>query len=350
MSGIDDLCRLPIVLAPMAGGPSTPELTAAVSEAGGLGVLAGGYLSPEELGRRIAAVERLTDRPFGANLFSPPARAETSPEQAAELRRYRELLVELGYPPELLPETPVFDDDGYRAKLEVVADSRAAVVSTAFGYPDEAATRLLRSRGKAIALKATTPEEIEYFDKADCDAIVVQGREAGGHRATVLSPPEAGSSFTLSELLDHAHGATSKPVVAAGGIATASDVEGALRRGAAAAQAGTAFLLAEEAGTKETHRRALQELRGRSTTLTRAFSGRLARGIGNAFIERVGERAPGLYPELHHLTSGLRAEANGAGDAEALNLWAGVGFPSAEAAPAARIVEALAAGAAAQTK
>ena len=188
MSGIDDLCRLPIVLAPMAGGPSTPELTAAVSEAGGLGVLAGGYLSPEELGRRIAAVERLTDRPFGANLFSPPARAETSPEQAAELRRYRELLVELGYPPELLPETPVFDDDGYRAKLEVVADSRAAVVSTAFGYPDEAATRLLRSRGKAIALKATTPEEIEYLDKADCDAIVVQGREAGGHRATVLSP------------------------------------------------------------------------------------------------------------------------------------------------------------------
>ena len=94
----------------------------------------------------------------------------------------------------------------------------------------------------------------------------------------------------------------------------------------------------------------MQELRGRSTTLTRAFSGRLARGIGNAFIERVGERAPGLYPELHHLTSGLRAEANGAGDAEALNLWAGVGFPSAEAAPAARIVEALAAGAAAQTK
>ncbi len=141
--------------------------------------------------------------------------------------------------------------------------------------------------------------------------------------------------------MEYALSQANKPVIAAGGIATAEEALALLRRGAWAIQVGTHFLLADEAGTKQTHKIALKELRGRPTTLTKAFTGKPARTIANAFTEKYSQSAPSMYPELHHLTSELRANANCTGDAESLNLWAGVNYGCAHSAPAADIVDEL---------
>lgn len=236
---------------------------------------------------------------------------------------------------------PLRGDDFYREKIDIALSSQAQVVSFTFGYPDETLIHEFQEAEKSVVLNATTPHEIDFLASTSCDAICVQGAEAGGHRATVLSTESEGSTHSTSELLEYALSKVSKPVIAAGGIATAKEALALLRRGAWAIQVGTHFLLADEAGTKQTHKIALKELRGRPTTLTKAFTGRPARTITNTFTEKYSQSAPSMYPELHHLTSELRANANYAGDVESLNLWAGVNYGCARSAPAADIVDEL---------
>ena len=320
-----DAVERPVVLAPLAGGPSTPELTAAVCEAGGLGFLAFGYLSPDDAAERLAATSALTARPFGVNVFAP------GPRSTADVGAYAARLAAAGLAP--LGE-PRWDDDRWEAKLDLLRSHPPAAVSFTFGCP---AAEVIASLPCEVWVTVTSAAEAARATEAGADALVVQGAEAGGHRGSFEDGDE--DPTPLLELLRQVRTATDLPLVATGGIAAREDVRAALAAGAVAAQAGTAFLLCPEAGTSEVHRRALAT--EAPTALTRAFTGRLARGIRNRFLDEHSEGAPSAYPDVHHLTAPLRAEGRARGDPDVVNLWAGERHALARAVPAADVVRAL---------
>ncbi|SEQ81976.1 nitroalkane oxidase [Mycobacterium sp. 88mf] len=329
--------RRPVVVAPMAGGPSTPELASAGSNAGGLGFLAAGYLTADGLAERLTAARGLTTEPLGVNLFAPQPSAGT-PEQiqayaaqlAGEAQRYG---VALG--------DPRYDDDAWAAKLDTVFDLRPEVVSFTFGLPSEAEIARLRGAGIATVGTVTTVDEARLAVGRGVDALAVQGPAAGGHRGT-FDPAAAPASQPLEALLAEVLAAVDVPVVAAGGLVSAGDVAGVLAAGAVAAQLGTAFLLADEAGSSPVHRAALQSPEFTETVVTRAFSGRYARGLRNRFIVEHDAQAPLGYPEIHYLTSPVRKASAAAGDPQATNVWAGTGWRQARTGTVAEIIDRVA--------
>ncbi|OMB83098.1 nitronate monooxygenase [Mycolicibacterium conceptionense] len=326
--------RRPVIVAPMAGGPSTPELAAAGSNSGGLGFLAAGYLTVDALAERIAAARGLTTEPLGVNLFAPQPSAGT-PEQieayaadlAGEAQRYG---VDLG--------APRFDDDAWAAKLDLVFDLRPEVVSFTFGLPSAAEIDRLRGAGITTVGTVTTLDEAWLAAGRGVDALAVQGPSAGGHRGT-FDPAASPASQSLDHLLTDVVAAVDVPVVAAGGLVSADDVAGVLAAGAVAAQLGTAFLLADEAGSSPVHRAALQSPEFTETVVTRAFSGRYARGLRNRFIVEHDGQAPLGYPEIHYLTSPVRKASVAAGDPEATNVWAGTGWRQVRTGSVAEIFD-----------
>jgi nitronate monooxygenase len=337
---LDDLAR-PIVGAPMAGGPSTPALAAAVSDAGGLGFLGAGYKAVDALREDVAATRALTDRPFGVNVFTPGGgvRAEATALEAYAERLRAEAAragVELG--------TPRYDDDAFAGKVEaLVAEARGggvAVVSFTFGLPPRAAVEALHAAGSEVWITVTSPEEARAAAALRPDALVVQGVEAGGHRG-VFDDDAAAPDLTLLVALQLVGAAVPElPLVATGGLTTGAAIGAALVAGARAAQVGTAFLLADEAGTSPAQRAATST--DAPTRLTRAFSGRTARGIVNRLLAEHTAAAPPGYPEVHHLTTPLRAHGRATGDADLINLWAGQAHALARPAPAAEITRQLA--------
>ena len=331
-----DQCRLPVVLAPLAGGPSTPELCAAVSEAGGLGFLAAGYLSAAELATRIERTRALTSRPFGVNLFAPGAAGEAARVDAYAQRLAREsdrAGVPLG--------DPRWDDDEWAAKLDLLAASPVAVVSVVFGCPSpEDIDRLKRSTGE-VWVTVTTVDEARQAEAAGADCLVVQGAEAGGHRGGFTDDHEG---FSLLPLLQLVRASTSAPLVATGGIMTGAGLAAVLAAGARAGALGTAFLRCPEAGTSSVHQEALAR-HDRPTAFTRAFTGRLARGISNRFLEEHTDAAPAAYPQVHYLTAPLRAHGRSADDGDVVNLWAGQAYALSQDVPAEQIVRRVAADA-----
>jgi nitronate monooxygenase len=328
-SGLEPV-ELPVVQAPMGGGPSTPELAAAVSGAGGLGFLAAGYRPPDGVRADVEALRRLTDRPFGLNLFAPPG----PPADPAAVERYRaELAVEAERRGVPLGE-PRHDDDGWDAKLALAAELRVPVVSFTFGCPSAEQITALRVAGCAVWVTVTTPAEARAA--AGADALVVQGVEAGGHRASF--DDRAPGDIGLLALLALVRAASDLPLIATGGIATAAGVAAVRAAGAVAAQLGSAFMLTPEAGTSPAHREALA--RPAPTALTRAFTGRTARAIVNRFM--AAHEGPSAYPDVHHLTAPLRAAARAVGDADGFHLWAGQAHHLARAEPAGELVRELA--------
>jgi nitronate monooxygenase len=322
----------PIVLAPMAGSVCTPELVAGVTDAGGLGMLASGYLGVEALSERIEATRTLTDRPFGVNLFVPgtDAGAEVS-EYVARLEADAVAYgVELG--------EPRFDDDDYTAKLELVLAERVPAVSFTFGLPGASDVDRLHAAGAAAIATVTTPREARAAAKLGVDALCCQGVEAGGHRGCF--DPDEPEQFGLLALLELVRAQTELELIAAGGVMTSRGVAAALAAGAQAAQCGTAFLRCEQAGTNPVHREALAAAK-RRTMLTKAFSGRPARGLVNRFATEHSRHVPTAYPQINHVTSPLRAAAVRAGDPEAASLWAGQGYCLAREGSAAEIVAGL---------
>jgi nitronate monooxygenase len=319
--------------APLAGGPGTPALAAAVSEAGALGFLAAGYKTATELERELAEARALTGRPFGVNLFYPARDEVDEAALATYAERLRGEAARLG----VAPGEPRWSDDGWEAKLELVARQRPAVVSFTFGCAGREVVESLRRAGIGVWCTVTSVGEAEAAAAAGVDALVVQGAEAGGHQGFFLGEPA--EPLPLARLLPPVAGATGLPLVAAGGIADGPGLAAALVAGASAAQIGTWFLLAPEAGTSEPHRRVLAG--DRPTRLTRAFTGRSARGIVNRFMNDHEAVAPRGYPEVHHVTAPIRAAARAAGDAEAVNLWAGTGYRRARPEAAGALVERL---------
>jgi nitronate monooxygenase len=338
MSAILHELAVPVVQAPMAGGPSTPALAAAVNRGGGLGFLAAGYLTPQRLAEDIDALTGLTDRPFGANLFVGGGDA-TDP---ARLQAYAQRLeadarsagVQLG--------EPRFDDDFFADKLELVRERALPVVSFTFGTPPQCAVDDLHAAGCEVWMTATSPEEATQAAALGADAVIIQGIEAGGHRG-VFVDDDAQSELTLLSALQLIRASCDRPLVAAGAIMTGAALAAVLALGAAAGQVGTAYLRSSEAGTSDAQRAATTT--DAPTVLTRAFSGRLARGIVNRWHRDHGEAAPRAYPEVHHMTSPLRAHGRRAGDADFINLWAGQAHQLAQERSAEEITRMLGADA-----
>ena len=336
---IVDRLDVPIVLAPLAGGPATPRLAAAVSSAGGLGFLAGGYLSPDALRDQIATARAMTTAPLGVNLFVPgvPAGAGSVEAYAGRLAAAAaQADVELGH--------PRFDDDGWDAKLALVTADPLPVTSFTFGCPDPSVIRALQEAGSEAWVTVTNPAEARQAAAVGADALVVQGSEAGGHRASFDDDEAADSGgFGLLSLLQLVRRETRLALVGAGGVSTGAGVAAVLAAGASAAQLGTAFLRSPEAGTAQVHRDAVAA--PGPTAMTRAFTGRLARGIRNQFLDEHSQHAPAAYPEVHFLTAQLRAAGRRAGNKDLVNLWAGQTHELATDLPAAELVVLLAADA-----
>ncbi|WP_227984385.1 nitronate monooxygenase [Nocardia spumae] len=325
-----DNLRTPIVLAPMAGGPSTPELAAAVGNAGGLGFLAAGYLSAADTATRITALRELSEAPFGVNLFVPGA--PTPPEHFAPYLDRLGRNFPLG--------AARFDTDDWDAKLDLLTTDPVAVISCTFGCPSDTDIERLHAAGSEVWVTVTSEAEARLAVETGADALIAQGAEAGGHRGGFADHPDddATDPLTTLALLQLLRSAVDAPIVAAGGIATGAGIAGVLAAGAAAAQLGTAFLRCAEAGTSALHRDALEI--DAPTMLTRAFSGRRARGLRNRFILDNPD-APAAYPEIHYATGPLRAEARTAGNADAVNLWAGQVHTLTAPIPAADLVRTL---------
>jgi len=331
------MLEVPLVAAPMAGGPSTPALVAAVTAAGGLGFLPAGYRSPGAVVADIEEVRRLTSAPFGVNVFLPGA---PTPEPEA-VTAYRERLAPEAAALGVEPGEPRWEDDAVDAKLAAVAG--VPLVSLTFGRPSAAVVEALRGAGSAVLVTVTSVQEALSAAAVRPDALWVQGAEAGAHRGSFTDDEETGPAVALRPLLAAVRSVTDLPLVAAGGLMDGADVRAVLDLGATWAAMGTAFLGCPEAGTSPTHLAALQDPRFTRTASTRAFTGRPARALVNDFLLEHDVEAPRGYPEVHHLTRPLRTAAAAAGDADRLHLWAGEGWQRLRPMPAADLVRTIAA-------
>jgi nitronate monooxygenase len=325
-----DQLQHPIIQAPMAGGPSTPALAAAVSKAGGLGFVAAGYRTTSALREDMAAIDATT--PFGVNLFVP---GSPDVDEAALQAYVRELGPEAG--------EARFDDDEWEDKLASLHERPVAVVSFTFGCPPADVVASLQEAGSEVWVTVTSVSEARIARAAGADALVLQGVEAGGHRGTFDDPPDGGEGLSVLVLLRLVASEIDLPLVATGGITDAPAVAAVLAAGAAAAQLGSAFMLCPEAATNPAHRAGLST--DAPTALTRAFSGRLARGIENQFTREHDATAPRAYPHVHHATSPMRAAARKREDPDGFNLWAGQAHSLARELPAAELVRELSEGA-----
>ncbi len=339
---VRQLSQLPIWVAPMAGGPSTPGLVIAAARSGALGFLAGGYKTAEMMLAEISAVRATRVRGFGVNVFVPGQPAS----DPAAVSAYVASLRDGARPPGPVPGEPSWDDDHWADKIIVLTADRPLVVSFTFGCPPADVVRGLHEGGTMVAVTVTDPGEAAVAAAAGADLLCVQGPEAGAHRGTFANPPgpvHGDGSPGLLALIAEVAAATDLPMVAAGGIADAPGAAAALSAGAIGVQAGTAFLRCPESGAHAAHKAALADPRFTSTQVTRAFSGRPARALVNQFLlNHAG--APAAYPEINNATRPLRAAAAASADQDRMSLYAGTRFRSASDRPAAEIIGQLAAG------
>ncbi|TCI98845.1 nitronate monooxygenase [Aeromicrobium sp. IC_218] len=327
---------LPLVGAPMAGGTTTVDLAAAVTGAGGIGLLAAGYRTPEDLAAQVAALRERTDA-VGVNLFVPSDERPDVAEVRAYAERLRPEADALGV---TLTDPPLVDDDHWDAKVDLLVSDPVPFVSLTFGLPPAADVRRLQQAGTRVLATVTTADEAREAEELGVDGLVVQGPSAGGHSAT-FDPRRTIEDVPTADVVRAVGAATRLPLVAAGGVAGPADVRALLEAGVEAVQVGTLLLRSDESGAGPTHREALTDPRFTETVVTHAFTGRPARALRNAFADRHGATAPVGYPAVHHLTRELRATAARQGDAEHVHLWAGTGYRHAPTGPAADVVRAL---------
>jgi NAD(P)H-dependent flavin oxidoreductase YrpB (nitropropane dioxygenase family) len=330
--------RLPLAAAPMAGGPTTPRLAAAVAEAGAFTFLAGGYKTAESLAAEIAEVRR-GDAAFGVNLFAPTL----CPIDEAEFRRYaHELQTDAERYDLDLSQAPLLeDDDRWQDKLDLLLADPVPVVSVTFGLPRPAEVAALRRAGSQVLVTVTTVDEARAAADVGADALVAQGSAAGGHSGA-HDPLRTITPMPTERLTRDVIAATGLPVIAAGGVDGPRAVAELLAAGASAVGVGTLLLRTDESGASRTHKDALADPRFTDTVITRAFTGRPARSLRNRFADRYDATGPAGYPAIHHLTRAMRQAAAAAGDPHGLHLWAGTGFRSATTGPARAVIDRLA--------
>lgn len=335
----------PVIAAPMAGGTTTPELALAAQAAGAFSFLAGGYLKPEALAGQVAQL-RTAGADFGVNLFVPRSGPLPGPEREA-LARYRSELeptaAALGA--ELPQKLPDWDapplQDYWADKIGLLLADPVPAVSFTFGLPPRRLVRALQDAGSKVLVSVTTVAEAQAAQDIGVDVLVVQHPDAGGHSAAFL-PAGTGRrepAGTVVDLVTAVRSAVALPLVGAGGIGDAERARAVLAAGAFAVQLGTALLRTDESGTRRLHKDALADPAFGATAVTRAFTGRPARGLVNDFLTRHSAGAPAAYPEVHFLTAPLRAAAAAAGNAQALNLWAGTAWRAARSGPVRDVIE-----------
>lgn len=326
------LCDRPIIVAPMAGGPSTPGLVVAAAEAGALGFLAGGYKTPDHLQAEIDHVRSATTGAFGVNVFVPGAPTRDEPALRDYLRELEADATALGT--ELGAAT--WDDDHWSAKSDLLLDNAPPLVSFTFGCPPPALVEEFHRRGTTVMVTVTNLTEAKQAVDTGANLLCLQGTEAGAHRSAFATGPNPGLS--VPDLLSAVVGNIPLPLVAAGGIAEPVAVVDVLAAGGVGVQAGTAFLRCPESGAHPLHKDALIDPHFSTTVVTKSFSGRQARGLANDFTRR-HPAAPDAYPEINNATRPLRAAAASQGDTHAMSLWAGTGYRQARKEPAADIIE-----------
>lgn len=330
--------RTPIIQAPMAGGPNTPALAAAIADAGGLGSFGFAYSTPQKISDDLAATKKLTSAPINANFFVfhevPSPSAELEHLAIAALKRLpdsHDLRFSCPQPP--------FSPD-LNAQLEPVWLHRPAVLTFHFGLPDPEVLEKARILGIAVGVTATCLAEAQAIEAAGANFVVAQGIEAGGHRGTFTADiaDEDLPTFTLVRQLS-AH--LRIPVVAAGGLMTGADIAQALAAGASAAQLGTAFLCTDESGASPAHKHFLLTKPTRGTQFTHAFSGRRAQGLRNSFMDAMQGQPHLPFPLQNTMTSGLRQRALQQNDGEYQSLWAGSAYAKTRPMPAAQLMQLL---------
>jgi nitronate monooxygenase len=329
----------PILLAPMAGSGGTPELAAAVSNAGGLGAWGGAYAKPDEIAAAIRRIRQLTSRPFNINLFAGGYDSDRKVDPQPMLEIMGQAHARLGLPPPVLPPVPAnpFDE-----QFAAVLEERPPVFSFTFGTLSSGQIAALKKRGIAVSGTATTVDEAHRLAQAGVDAIVAQGAEAGAHRGS-FAAPFADSMIPVATLVRDICASVALPVIASGGLMDGRDIAAAMKLGAAAVQLGTAFLPCPESGAPAVYKRALLEAKNDATVITRAFSGRPARGIANTFIAMVAGSEHAILPfrQQNDLTRPMRNAAGQQGVPDFISLWAGQGVARSRAMPAGELVKVL---------
>lgn len=329
----------PIIQAPLAGGGDTPDLVSAVSNAGGLGFIGAAYLTPEQIQSSAAAVRARTSRPFGINLFAPLPVSGSPRIPKSMIARLGPYFAELGIPaPTSAPSSTTRFDEQLSASLE----TGASCFSFTFGLLSSDVVAKIKAREMFLIGTATTVEEAVQLEKLGANAIVTQGSEAGGHRGTFATNFAQGMIGTMA-LVPQVANAVRVPVIASGGIMDGRGIVAALALGAQAVQMGTAFLTCEEAGVPDVYKAAILKAREDQTRITRAFSGRPARGIVNRFMTEMEQYEDSVpdFPIQNSLTRPLRTAAAKQGHAELLSLWAGQGVRLARRQSAAELIERL---------
>ncbi|RKF48348.1 nitronate monooxygenase family protein [Paraburkholderia fungorum] len=334
--------EFPIIQAPMAG-VSTPQLAAAVSNAGGLGSLGIGASTADQARKMIEETRSLTREPFNVNVFCHVPAERDAARETAWLHYLAPLFAEAGIePPAVLNEiyTTFLRDD---AVFDLLIEQRPAVVSFHFGLPSADRIKALRDAGITTLASATSLREAALIEQAGVDAIVAQGIEAGGHRG-MFDPDAIDERLSTAVLVRLLVQRTKLPVIAAGGIMDGEGIRAALDLGAAAAQLGTAFILCPESAANAGYRANLKSARAAATRLTSVLSGRPARGMTNRLIsfgESLGSPVPAAYPVAYDAAKQLNAAAAKLGNHEFAAQWAGQGAPLARELPAAQLVQTL---------
>jgi nitronate monooxygenase len=311
----------PIIQAPMAGGVTSPELVAAVSRAGGLGTLGAAYMTAEQIRSAIREIRRLTDRPFGVNLFIPEKPEETEARDERVTRVMNEIRRDLGISPD--PQVTRYAEP-FEEQMAVVVEERAPVFSFTFGILPADWLAEVKGYGAVVIGTATTVREAVLLAESGVDMVTAQGSEAGGHRGSFLHDGPSNLVGTMA-LVPQMADRVQLPVIAAGGIADGRGIAAALVLGAQGVQMGTAFLTCEESTAHQRHKEAVLAMSDESTVVTRVFSGKPARGIANAFIEALApyEQAVPPYPVQNALSRDIRQAAAKQQRSEYLSMWAG---------------------------
>jgi nitronate monooxygenase len=334
---------VPIVLGPFGGGLSSVELAALVSEAGGLGSFGAQHLPPDEIAAVIEALRARTRRSFAVNLWVSnhdiPESEFTRERFDAAIERLRPLYELAGAEPPPFPERFGWT---FAEQLEPLLAAAPPVLSFVYGIPAPDVLAACRERGIATIGTAITVEEAVALDEAGVDAIVATGFEAGGHRVAFLAAAEESLIGTMA-LIPAAADAVEAPVIAAGGIADARGVVAALTLGAEAVQIGTAFLATEESAAARAHKALILEGGAAHTRLTRAFTGRLARGVVNVAMEELADDfLP--FPYQAYLVRPLTVAARAQGRTDISALWSGQAAGLVRHRHAAELLDALIAG------
>ncbi|WBS03089.1 nitronate monooxygenase [Pseudoduganella sp. SL102] len=331
----------PIIQGPMAvaGGCTTPALIAAVSNAGGLGSMACSLLAPDAIRRQVAETRELTDKPFMLNFFVQDPPHPSAEEVARAVELLKPVWSSLGWSELALPFKWCED---FAAQFAVLLELKPAVASFTFGILSATQVQQLHAAGIHVIGTATRVDEALAWQNAGADAVIASGTEAGGHRGTFIGD-QRDATLDAVALLRAMVAEVTIPVISAGNIMTGADVRDRLNLGAAAVQMGTAFLVTDEAGIHPAYKHRLQIAGNAPTRLTRAFSGRYARGLVNRFMEQmeaVEDQLP-PYPVQNALTGPIRFEAAKRGDTELMSLWCGTGVARARRMCAAKLVETL---------